>query len=117
MNPPFIQKHYLMNSKFYQKMCGLITLLRPKYFAYFMADISVSIAYKELKISGFTQCNNLYPLLKGIFNEPYTCKIRMVMEQIANNDIMQKFTSVYEQTGDNLSQYNGINFTSLQEWI
>ena len=43
-----------MNSKFYQKMCGLITLLRPKYFAYFMADISVSIAYKELKISGFT---------------------------------------------------------------
>ena len=41
----------------------------------------------------------------------------MVMEQIANNDIMQKFTYVYEQTGDNFSQYNGINFTSLEEWI
>lgn len=39
------------------------------------------------------------------------------MAQIANNYIMQKFTYVYEQTGDNLVQYNGINFTSWEEWI
>ena len=44
-----------------------------------------------------------------------SAKIRMVMEQIANNDIMQQFTYVYEQNGDNLLQYNGINFTSLEE--
>ena len=41
----------------------------------------------------------------------------MVMAQIANNYIMQKFTYVYEQNGDNLVQYNGINFTSWEEWI
>jgi len=43
--------------------------------------------------------------------------MRMVMAKIANNDIMQKFTYVYEQNEDNLLKYNGINFTSLEEWM